>query len=373
MDHDHRWKAIRNYYTAWRINETSRELHPGYDPGLKTQGILELIAGAVPGDYSWVLRWAGIKGSIESGRSRLREYYWKCSGARQPEAVLILTLAYLQFDVDHQAAFEFIDSALQGIEQGLLHRYLHALAAMKAGENDQAIDILASLADEAGSKRFYYVYLLLGEAKLNRLDQDAGRWLELFLQKQTGKNYIKMACHKLSWFYFLNDDREEYLEMKARVLSSGQALVEADRQAELEAGDTAALHPVLLVARLCFDGGYYERGIQMLLNSPLSLFASVKAQTERDYRLARLYQRSGNLQEAVMYYRRVLTGAGDPMWVFYPNSMLQLGIICEETGQYQEAAGWYRSCLALKKEQYRRGIDLEAESGLSRIEAYLEE
>jgi tetratricopeptide (TPR) repeat protein len=244
---------------------------------------------------------------------------------------------------------------------------------MKAGENDRAIDILTSLVDDAGERSFYYIYLLLGEAKLNRMDQDAGHYLELFLKRYAGKNYIKMACHKLSWFYFLNDDMEEYLEMRARVLSTGQALVEADRQAELEAEDTAALHPLLLVGRLCFDGGYYERGIRILTGSSLSLSASVKTKTERDYRLARLYHRSGDFPEAVAHYHKVLTGTGDRMWVFYPNSMLQLGIICEETGQYQEAAGWYRSCLALEKEQYRRGIDLQAESGLCRVQPYLDE
>jgi len=52
--------------------------------------------------------------------------------------------------------------------------------------------------------------------------------------------------------------------------------------------------------------------------------------------------------------------------------MLQLGIIAEENGQYQQAAGWYQSCLAMEKEYYKRGIDLQAESGLQRISPYLE-
>jgi len=289
MDRDDRWKSIRNYYTAWRITDYNRERYPGYVPGLKTRGVLELIAGSVPADYSWVLRWAGITGTLESGQAKLLEYYRKCPPDQQPEAVLILTLSYLHFDRDRHAAYEFIKASRTAGDSTFLYEYFRALAAMKARHNDEAISILSSLAEREKTRGFSYVYLLLGEAKLNRLDEDAGSYLELFLENHRGKQYIKTACHKLSWFYFLNEEQELYQQMRARVLTSGQELVEADRQAAVEARDSSALNPGLLAARLFHDGGYYEQGIALLQDHPLSLFATERDRTERDYRLARLY------------------------------------------------------------------------------------
>ena len=373
MDNDDRWKSIRNYYTAWRIAEYNREQYPGYVPGLKTRSVLELIAGSVPTDYSWVLRWAGITGTIESGQAMLREYYRKCEPDQQLEAVLILTLSYLQFDRDHTAAYEFIETSRSAGDGVFLYEYFRALAAMKARHNEEAISILSYLEGKAETRGFSYVYLLMGEAKLNCLDEDAGNYLRLFLEKHRGRHYIKTACHKLSWFYFLNDEQGLYRQMRIRVLASGQELVEADRQAVLEARDTSALNRGLLAARLCHDGGYYERGLALLLDHPLSLFASERERTERDYRLARLYHGYGDLREAVAYYHKVLLWDSDLKHLFVPNSMLQLGIIAEENSQYQQAAGWYRSCLAMEKEYYKRGIDLQAESGLQRISPYLDQ
>ncbi len=373
MDQDDRWKAIRNFYTAWRITEYNMGRYPDYVPGLKARGVLELIAGSVPADYSWVLRWAGISGSIGSGQAKLRDYYRECSTDQELEAVLILTLSYLQFNPDRHAAWEFIETSRAAVDTSFLSMYFRTLAAMKARHNEEAISILSSLEEKANARGFPYVYLLMGEAKLNRLDKDAGTCLELFLEKHSGKNYIKTACHKLSWFYLLNDEQELYQEMRERVLTPGPVLVEADRQAVMEAKDGYAPDPGLLAARLYHDGGYYEKGIELLLAHPLTIYASDRDRTERDYRLARLYHGYGDLEEAVAYYHKVLLSEGDQRGFFASNSMLQLGIIAEESGQYQMAAGWYRSCLAVEKEYYKRGIELQVESGLQRIAPYLNE
>jgi len=373
MDHNDRWKAIRNYYKAWRVTEYNLEQYPDYVPGLKTRGALELISGSVPADYSWVLRWARIKGSIESGQAKLLEYYRTCSPDQELEASLILTLAYLQFDRDPNAAYEFIETSRSASDTSLFFGYVRALAAMKARHNDEAISILSSLEEKANTRGFSYVNLLMGEAKLNRLDKDAGFYLELFLMKHNGTHYIKTANHKLSWYYLLSDEQELYQEMRERVLTPGMALLEADRQAVREARDATAPVPGLIAARLYHDGGYYEKGIKLLLDHPPSIYTSEKDRAERDYRLARLYHGYGDMEEAVSYYHRVLLYEGEPGKFFAPNSMLQLGIIAEESGQYQRASGWYNSCLAIEKEDHKRGIEMQAESGLRRIAPYLNE
>ena len=369
VGHEDGWKAIRNYYAAWKMVHSNLAQNPDYFPNLLTQGVLEIIAGSLPQEYTWLMKRTGIKGTIASGQAKLEKYFAGCKEEDHLEATLILALSYYQFNPDEERAYRLLhlfEKEYPGIR---LYNYLHALAAMKAGHNDTAIIILNKMTEGAKGCNFPYACLLLVEAKLNRLDNDADKYLLYFIEQYKGTNYIRMAYHKLSWYYYLNNDLVRYEQMEDRVLTSGRDLTEADRQATTEAADTAIPNPVLLKARLLYDGGYYDKGLSLLAGTGHEVLLTSRDSLEYHYRLGRFYQKTGDSKSASNQYRQVINGGAGQPWYFIANSMLQMGMIAEGKGKYGEARHFYRSCLEAEKSQYRRSINQKAKAGLERVEA----
>ena len=159
--------------------------------------------------------------------------------------------------------------------------------------------------------------------------------------------------------------------MRGKVLTMGKNLTEADRQAFLEASDTAALNPLLLSARLLSDGGYYDKSIELLTGPARSSLRTARDSLEFFYRLGRLYQKKGDRANAIAQYRQVIKQGAGQQYYFIVNAMLQMGIIAEEEGRYHEAENYYHSCLVIEKVQYRRSIDQKAKAGLDRVKALM--
>jgi tetratricopeptide (TPR) repeat protein len=154
---------------------------------------------------------------------------------------------------------------------------------------------------------FYYLYYMTGLNKLNRLDPDADVYLMRFLSSFKGRNYIKSCYQKLAWTYLVQGNIPKYEENIKKVLESGGLFIDNDIQANMEAKSGQLPNVVLLKARLLSDGGYTDRAIHMLLDQSLRSFIKTpKELMEYNYRLGRIYQQSGDLTEALKYFRNVI-------------------------------------------------------------------
>jgi len=144
--------------------------------------------------------------------------------------------------------------------------------------------------------------------------------------------------------------------------------VDEDNQAYSEA--SAGLIPSipLLKARLLFDGGYYSRALDELLDIRLKEYVrSKKDLTEYFYRLGRIYHEQGQIGKAISdYTNAIVTGKSLPQY-YAAGAALQLGMIYESTGQLTLADSCYRLCLSLPFKEYRNSLSQKARTGLERI------
>ena len=74
-----------------------------------------------------------------------------------------------------------------------------------------------------------------GTCKTRRLDSDANRYFESFLVQFKGKNYIKEAYQKMGWNALIAGDMSRYKFYMERVKLYGDAVIDDDKQALLEA------------------------------------------------------------------------------------------------------------------------------------------
>jgi tetratricopeptide (TPR) repeat protein len=242
-----------------------------------------------------------------------------------------------------------------------------ATVAMRAGHNDDAIRLLQESPAGAPFESSYNGRYLLGLAKLRRQDADANQPIEDFLNHYPGENGVKDGYQKLAWFHLINGNEAGYRTYMRYLAIKGAESSEPDKVALREAKSGEMPDPVLLQARLLFDGGYYQRALQVLGGTDPSYGGRRKPQIEYNYRMGRIYQKLGKLPDALRYYRQaVQQGAADP-WYFACGAALQMGILYEEKRDFANARLAFNKCLAIKPEEYAGSLHTQAKAGLSRV------
>jgi hypothetical protein len=370
--------AIIDLTQAYRYLDENNKRYPAFLPDKTGLGLIHIMAGLVPDNYSWILKILGIEGDIEQGLSEIAEvsfYSGPDEVNRMFKVEALFYLAYInanlgkdknttismirKFDADHAA---FPDSA------NPLLIYVRASIFLKSGMNDEASESLSRYHYNDGDQPFYYLDYLNGQVCLNRLDPCAAGYYIRFLSEHKGRNYIKSAYQKLAWTFLLDGELVKYKEYINSALVKGDAINDVDRQAFREARTKEIPNVSLLRARLLFDGGYYSRALDELLNrKTMDYIHNKKDLVEYNYRLGRIYQESGNTGKALVYYSQAIHTGMDQPWYFAANSALQEGMIYEEMQDFINAEKYYRLVLSMNFEEYKTSLCQKAKAGLKRL------
>lgn len=363
---------------AYRILEENNRLHKDFLPNYKNLGLIHALIGTIPDDYKWVNDLLSVRGSVKLGISELTNLLLATSKNKeyeylQTETLIILTFIEVNLENDKENVLRLFEIYQKPIVQELVKNspllcYSYASIATHLGMNDKAIEILINRKSIENTYQYHYLNLMLGEAKLFRLDNDADVYLMKYINEFQGKNYVKVAYQKLAWYYLINNQTEKYKSTIADVLKHGDAFFDSDKQAETEAKSNNIPNPVLLKVRLLFDGGYYYTALNALVeNKPSSFINGKKDALEYTYRFGRIYHQVENYEKSISYYALTLEEGREYNYYFAANSALQLGLIYENANDYEKAEKYFRQCLKLKPEEYKNGIHQKAKAGLNRI------
>ncbi len=302
--------AARHYYYASRSYRNAEKRDPGYGDLARLGAILETINGSVPSEYAWLFRILGMSGSMEKGLAEMEELACSRAGSARLEACLLLSYAS-RLLVQERSGECCMQVVSTNYSNPLLF-YAHSLNSLSSGKSRELLEDFGRFSMAPGAYPFSFLDLVEGEARLNILDPGAGRKLEEFLEGYRGEHYRKLAWHKLSWFYFLEGNMKAYQHARKQVLEQGSDVLDADRQARVEASDTIPVNPVLLRSRLLFDGGEYNRAMDLLEGQvPLTC---KRDSVELIYRRGRILENMGEDQEAIPCFENVLGMGGSGDW-----------------------------------------------------------
>ncbi len=140
-----------------------------------------------------------------------------------------------------------------------------------------------------------------------------------------------------------------------------------DKNAEREAEAGIVPPLVLLKARLLYDGGYYQRALDVLAGQPESSLPTFLGRLEYTYRKGRILHGLKKYDEALAQYERTIEQGQNSEAFFACNAALQAGLIEEKRGRKTSARTYFNRCLSLKPEEYRTGLHQQAKAGLSRL------
>ena len=360
--HGENFRAARSFYVASRYYRLAESALPG-DPLLnKLGGLIQLVAGSAPAEYLWLMRIFGIRGDVRQGLGQLVAYHGSVSGAERLESCLILLYAR-QLTGQEMPGL----NADCGRDAGTLQRFFLAYQALRSGHSREAAEMLDTWQQVPGEAGFAYLDLLLGEALLNINQPGAGDQLDKFLERTRGQHLVKTAWHKLSWYHLLEGDTAAYRAAKSNVLKNGHLILEADRQAFIEASEDGIPNAFLLRSRLYFDGGDYQRSVAILREIRQGDLTGPRDSLEYVYRLARIADCLGNRDEAILKYREVKGDGMGSAWYFPSNAALHLGMIHEAMGDTTRAIESYQACLHMNRSAYSNSIGNKAKMGIKRL------
>jgi tetratricopeptide (TPR) repeat protein len=360
----HELDAASHFRKAYRIAMDCRKKNPTFIPIRKTTGVLEVMVGAVPEKYTWIMDLFAIHGAIDNGLHDLsavknsnnvlageaRLIHALISGyVLQPASVAALELSdYLKSDSMHAV------------------RFAAASLFVKAGMSENAFKLLEQLDSEAHATPLeYYVF---AEVLLHR-----GEYLrsitayKKFLEVYKGENNIKDAHYKVGICYRLAGNEQMADSAFAVARSKGIENVEADRSA----GRTLSLEEQsnvnLIRARYFIDGGYFEKAKIALSEIRDNELKSSKDKVEFYYRKARLEHGQKHPAAAKLFYKQVIDMAEDEHWYFAPNACLQMGYLLVEEKKSAEAKAYFKKALSYSSHEYKNSIDSKAKTALNQL------
>jgi len=374
------WGIIKgkfgDYFPSFRDLKKARGLlnenaakYPDFLPAQKDAAMIDVILGVLPSNYKTLTKLLGMSGNAQSGISRLEKLRAGIGTTKYTLYAdeLTFSLCYMHLDVLHTThSYDRLMLYVKEMDNSALKDYLGGYVAARNGYNDEAIEHFMHVETPQQQFTIPTATYMLGYAKLCRRDSDANFYLLRYIKEYKGTRYIKDTYLKLAYYYFLNNDLPKYNYYLNMVRTAGNLTDEKDKQALREAEDPPPAIE-LLKARLDYDGGYYAKALTQLQDIQLTDFKLLRDQVEYIYRLGRVYEKTGKLNEAIASYQRAINLGKSTTYYYAANAALATGGIFEEKKDYNKAAYYYHMALDMKNHEYQMGTEYEAKAGLERI------
>lgn len=363
--------AVFDIRKAYKFLEENQQKFPDFKPNKKTLGVLQALIGSVPDKYKWGVNMLGMEGNVQQGLNTLNElveYGKKNDYIFQQETVAFYSFLLFNLKDDKEKAWQVLMQNNFAEKGNLLNAYVCAHIGIYGKHNDEALRILEQRPIDSSYVNFPFLDYLYGLGKLNRLDKDAELYFKKFLVNYKGNNHIKAAYQKTAWSYLIQGDTINYKHFISKTLKKGGNSLDADKQAQQEAEGKRIPNPILLRARLLFDGSYYEKASKEMSALNEQSFKGAENQTEYLYRLGRIYHEWNKTDLALLYYTKAIEKGKDLKRYFAANSALETGEIYEARGNKAEALKYYNLCLGFAEHEYKNGIDSKAKAGINRLQ-----
>ncbi|HSZ25094.1 MAG TPA: hypothetical protein VK766_05225, partial [Cytophagaceae bacterium] len=359
--------AMMSLRTSYKLLEENLKLYPDFIPTKKSMGLLNVIIGSIPSNYNWVLSLLGMEGNIDKGISQLDEVC-KANTPFRLEASVIKIIVENYITHADKGNFEPIESIHQEHPENILISYLYAAILTKASRGADALQIMKNCSKSSDIIYFPQIDLLKGELYLCEGNYQATRLhLTNFLSHFKGKNSIKDTYFKLFLTHWLSNEDEIAMTYFEKILKNGQELYDSDKHAEKVAKNREIPNKMITKIRLYTDGGYYHKAFDLLKLISLGQFFTKRDKLEYLYRSARLYHKSGQINDAIVYYTKTIELSKNENYYFAPNSALQLGYIYLTRNEKEEAKKQFVHALSYKNYDYKNSIDNKAKAALNEL------
>ena len=365
-----RWSAGWDFRKAFALIKDNKKKFPAFVPNNMLYGPMQVVAGTIPDGYRWIAGLFGIKGSISNGMALMQSVI----NSNDAYAKLLCNEAafyycYVMFYIENEPGkvFQFISQKKYDLANNHLLAYMAANLAINNKMNEYARSIIQERNISPAYMQTPVWNFELAYVQMRHLElSDAIKNFEYFLSHFKGKFYVKDACEKLSWCYYLQGNTAVANSTRQMVLRKGNTDTDADKEAIKNAKSGRWPNAVLLKTRLLSDGGYNEQALAMLQDKSADDFTDAADKLEFTYRTARIYDDMNKDDAAIKNYLAAISLGENRTEYYASRAALQIGMIYEKQGNKSLAIRYYKKCLNMPDHDYKDSMDQKAKSGIAR-------
>jgi len=365
------FKAANRFRKSFLYLKENKILHPQFQENNVLWGLEEAVAGAIPENYKWIGAVFGIRGNINKGVSEIAHYlntHMDGTGAMQEEAMIYY--GYLKFYLQSapETAWRYLNGAQFAEQNNLMRSFIKANIAL----NYRKADIAYSILNKAKSIPYYEQYPILqyelAESMLLRLDMNCLSVYQQFLKSYKGDHFVKDSWLKMAWVAYLQDNKTARNEYLTQIVSKGNALTDADKQAQRFAEKPTWSLRSLLEVRLLIDGGFYTKALEKIQIIDKKELGNTVNVLDYNFRYGRIFEELKNDEKALLFYTATVQIGRDKKEYFAARAALQMAFIYERKGMKNEAIQQFNDCLSMRNHDAQSSIDQLAKAGLNRLE-----
>jgi tetratricopeptide (TPR) repeat protein len=367
---DKTWDAAWDFRKAYFMFKENQKAYPNFSPNDVYFGIITTVVCTIPKGYQWIVNILGLNGKISDGNALVLKYINSkdtYSDRCRNEALLVYPYLLMNFEGDQKKTFAFIEHTPYDFKKNHMHAYMAANLYLNHQQSSKALNIMQQLELNASYLPLPFWNLELGYAYINelKLDKSQKSFID-FIQTFKGNFYIKDAYERLSWIAYMQGDITKANFYRKQVLTVGNQITDADKQAFQNAKKGTWPNPILLKARLLSDGGYQTQAIAILTGKTSNDFENEADKTEFAYRLGRIYDLLDQPDNAIKFYKSAIEKGSNQPEYFAAKAALLIGNIYENKGQYAKAIAFYNICTEMKDHAFKNSLDQKAKSGIQR-------
>ncbi|PKV75385.1 tetratricopeptide repeat protein [Pontibacter ramchanderi] len=357
---------LRQAYLQYSAN--SRR-YPDFLPNRKTLGALQVLIGSVPDSYRVLLNIIGMQGSIDSGMANIQAAATKENPFHEEAQLLQALLQHLVNPEADALASESVLKLNQRFPDNLLYTFAAMHVLKKTRQSELALQVYRRRPHQAGYLAFPYLHHMAADLYLYKGDfTNSVKLNQLFLAQHKGDHYLKAANYKLYLANWLGGKQQQAQKHLSQIAQLGLTEREEDGYAARFAREEQSPNRYLMLARLQYDGGYYEEALQTMAQMPLKSNTPPAELAEYHYRKARIYHGVHNLTQAKLYYEQAIEASRNTTLYFAPYAALQLGYIYQEEQKPLTARQWFTQAMGYKGHTYKNSIDGKAKLALQALD-----
>ena len=363
-------EAGLDFRKAFLLFKENKKAYPNFSPNDVYLGLMTTVIGTIPKGYQWMASLLGMSGKITEGNALVLKYiHSKDAYANQcrNEALFVYPYLIMNFEGNKKKTFDFLENTDYDFTNNHLHAYMATNLYLNNQQSQKALQIASNINPANTYLDLPFWQFEMGYAYLNELKLDASKnALQQFINRFKGQFYVKDAFEKLSWIAYIQGDQAKANAYRSNVLSKGNDMTDADKQALQNAKKGTWPHPILLRARLLSDGGYQQQALSVLAGKTSKDFDNDADKTEFAYRLGRIYDLAGQPDQAIPFYTSAIEkGANQPAY-FAARAALQIGLIYEQKNNPTLAMTFFNTCLEMKNHAFKNSLDQKAKTGIQR-------
>ena len=363
-------EAALDFRKAFLLFKENKKTYPNFSPNDVYLGLMTTVIGTIPKGYQWMASLLGMSGKITEGNALVLKYiHSKDAYANQcrNEALFVYPYLIMNFEGNKKKTFDFLENTDYDFTNNHLHAYMATNLYLNNQQSQKALQIASNINPANTYLELPFWQFEMGYAYLNELKLDAAKnALQQFINRFKGQFYVKDAFEKLSWIAYIQGDQAKANTYRSNVISKGNDITDADKQALQNAKIGTWPHPILLRARLLSDGGYQQQALSVLAGKTSKDFDNNADKTEFAYRLGRIYDLAGQPDQAIPYYTSAIEkGANQPAY-FAARAALQIGLIYEQKNNPTLAITFFNTCLEMKNHAFKNSLDQKAKTGIQR-------